>query len=268
MLGQGDPVIVLEADSGAWSTSWDRLPERLSELSTVIVYDRAGLGWSEAGEAPRDPDTLARELHGLLRELAPERPVVLVAHGAGTRIAWSFAARYPFQLAGLVAVDGEHPSLATDLAEAGIPAPTISNAGLRLLGIAARLGVLRALGFTPPAPEGVSARTLDTLRAMGPRGLAAARAEESSGSAATAPQTALDIPVRVLVANASLPPQEGTQRYPHESYNRLWERAGRRLAEISSHSRVISVDGDHFFHVSRPQVVVQAVEDVLAASRS
>ena len=267
VLGKGDPVIVLEADSAAWSSSWDRLPERLSELSTVIAYDRAGLGWSERGPAPRTPASLARELHALLRQLAPERPVVLVAHGGGARVAWNFAARYPYEVAGLVAVDGEHDSLEVELGGAPFAAPTVGSGGLRLLDWAGRLGVLRLLGFTPPLPDGLPESTVGVARTLAPGGLGTVFAEERDARAEANQASALEVPVRVLVAEASLPREGTPEDYPRDEYNQLWARASARLAALSSQSEVRTVAGDHFFYARRPQLVEEAVREVLATAK-
>ena len=63
-------------------------------------------------------------------------------------------------------------------------------------------------------------------------------------------------------------PREGTpDDFPRDTYNRLWARASARLATISSRADVVEVEGDHFFHVSHPQVVEEAVREVLAAAR-
>jgi len=265
VLGSGDPVIVLEADSGAWSSCWGRLAERLSEQATVIAYDRAGLGWSDPGPGPRSTETLARELHGLLRTLAPDRQAVLVAHGAGARVAWSFAARYPFQVAGLVAVDGEHDSLEVELGGEGVPTPTVSAGALRWLNLAGRLGLLRALGFTPPLPEGLPASTVEVMRALGPRCLGAIRAEESAARTQPPTGATLDVPVSVLVATGSLPREGTPPEFPREAYNRLWARASARLAGISARVGVVELEADHFFHIQCPQAVEDAVREVLAA---
>lgn len=266
VLGTGDPVIVLEADSGSWSSCWGRLPERLSEQATVLAYDRAGLGWSAPGEGARTTETLARELHGLLRSIVPDRPVVLVAHGAGARVAWSFATRYPFQVAGLVAVDGEHESLEIELGGEGVPAPTLSPKSLRWLDILGRLGVLRGLGYTPNLPGELPTTTIEVLRTLGPHVLAAVRAEERDAGETASPSATLEVPVQVLVSTQSLPEDGTPPDFPREDYNRLWARSSARLAGISSSAKVVEVDGDHFFHIHRPQVVEQAVAEVIAGA--
>lgn len=269
LLGEGHkgPVVVLEADSGSWSTSWDRLPERLSENHPVVVYDRAGLGWSEPGPKPRDLMTRTQELHALLRELVPDRQVILVGHGAGARIAWDFGARYPFHTAGLVALDGEHDSLAVELGAEGVPSAQAGAGTLRLLDWAGRFGILRALGFTPPIPEGVPGATFEVLKTLTPHALAAIRAEDRDANAPTAPQ-GLEVPVEVLVSTATLG-EEAAHGLPHdfpgEDYNRLWQGSSRRFAEICPQARLREFEGDHFAHIGRPRLVEEAVARVVAA---
>jgi pimeloyl-ACP methyl ester carboxylesterase len=272
VLGSGDPVVVLEADAGAWSASWDQLPERLSEFTTVVAYDRAGLGWSDPGPGQRCPHTLARELHGLLRELVPDRPVILVAHGAGMRVARTFAGRYPFELAGMLVVDGEHESLADDLRAQGLPSPAVGPGALRLLDLAGRLGLLRALGYSPlgelETDLALPAHALAALRALAPATLAAVRAEELAALESGPDPIQLEVPVEVLVATSSLPAQGTPKDFPREAFNRLWARSSARLADLSSAGVVHEVQGDHFFHLRRPQVIEEAVRRLLGAARA
>lgn len=272
VLGSGDPVVVLEADAGAWSAGWDQLPERLSEFSTVVAYDRAGLGWSGPGSGQRTPETLARELHGLLRNLAPDRPVILVAHGAGMRVARTFAARYPFELAGMVAVDGEHESLTTELDREGLPSPAIGAGTLRALDLAGRLGLLRALGYSPlgelEADLPLPAYELAGLRALAPRSLPAVRAEELGAQQTTPDNPSLEVGVEVLVASASLPARGTPAAFPRDAFNRLWTRSSARLAQLSTAGVVHEIEGDHFFYLRHPQVIEDAVRRLLGAARS
>ena len=45
--GQGSPTVVVEQGIGAQSTAWAQLNERISDITTVCAYDRAGMGYSE-----------------------------------------------------------------------------------------------------------------------------------------------------------------------------------------------------------------------------
>ena len=64
--GNCRPAVVLESGIAASSLSWCLVQNRLAAFATVVSYDRAGFGLSEARPAPRDADHIADELHGLL----------------------------------------------------------------------------------------------------------------------------------------------------------------------------------------------------------
>jgi hypothetical protein len=66
--GTGSPTVVIEAGLGDWSTSWgEAVQPAVAKTTRVCTYDRAGMGWSEAGPLPRDAAQFARELHTLLQ---------------------------------------------------------------------------------------------------------------------------------------------------------------------------------------------------------
>ena len=98
------PVIALEAGSGADLETWNPVFADLASLGPVIAYDRLGLGQSAAD--PKIP-TLARNvetLHDVLQQLAPP-PYVLVGHSLGGVIVRGFSHLYPKETAGLVYLD-------------------------------------------------------------------------------------------------------------------------------------------------------------------
>jgi pimeloyl-ACP methyl ester carboxylesterase len=100
----GQPVIVLEAGSGADLETWKPVFADLAALGPVIAYDRLGLG--QSGADPKTP-TLSRNvetLHAVLQELAPP-PYVLVGHSLGGVIIRGFSHHYPKETAGLVYLD-------------------------------------------------------------------------------------------------------------------------------------------------------------------
>ena len=100
----GQPVIVLEAGSGADLSTWQPVFTDIASLGPVVAYDRLGLGESAAD--PKTP-TLSRNvetLHDVLRALAPP-PYVLVGHSLGGVIIRGFASQYPSETAGLVYLD-------------------------------------------------------------------------------------------------------------------------------------------------------------------
>lgn len=55
----------------------------VSPAYMAVAYDRAGLGWSEPAEGPRDIATLVDELKTMLVESGAQPPYVLVGHSYG-----------------------------------------------------------------------------------------------------------------------------------------------------------------------------------------
>lgn len=278
--GKGSPMIVLEAGAGAWSTHWDPLIGPLSELSTVVTYDRAGLGWSAAGEGPRSADCAALELSELLRQVGPESArVILVAHAEGARIARAFASRYPHKMEGLVFVDGYHESLEPSLEQAGIPSPRVSTAMLAGLMWAGRFGLLRLLRYPPLAPgleeTPLGRANLEAIAALSrnPRVLAGMRAEQEasweSDEKLAADLTERQMPCRTLVAGASLPSAGLPEGFPQKRFNVLWAQSSARLAAAFSQdpgsARVLD-EADHLLPLRHPQAVVACVRDLLDRS--
>ena len=48
--GAGTPTVVLEAAGGELSVGWANVQAASAAFTRVCSYDRAGLGWSEAGD--------------------------------------------------------------------------------------------------------------------------------------------------------------------------------------------------------------------------
>jgi pimeloyl-ACP methyl ester carboxylesterase len=135
-MGQGTPTVVLEAPAAGMSVGWTWVQRDLTKTTRVCSYDRAGLGWSEAGEggyrAARVPD----ELHTLLERARERGPFVIVGHELGASFARMYASRFRDQTAALVLVDD--PSAATESAPHRVPRLVRAWPWL------ARIGALRA----------------------------------------------------------------------------------------------------------------------------
>lgn len=107
-LGQGEPAVVFDAGLGATGLAWAPIQRIVAQYTRAIVYDRAGLGWSEPGRQPRNNATMVEELHELLRRAGIPGPYVLVGHSLGGLNARLFAHVYPQEVAGLILVDAVH----------------------------------------------------------------------------------------------------------------------------------------------------------------
>jgi len=102
-VGKGAPTVVLEGPAAGMSMGWWWVQDDVAKTTRVCSYDRAGLGWSEAGDggyrAARVPD----ELHTLLERAGERGPFVIVGHELGASFARMYASRFRDQTAALVA---------------------------------------------------------------------------------------------------------------------------------------------------------------------
>ena len=142
-LGSGSPAVILESGISASSLNWRAVQTELAKVTRVCSYDRAGLGWSEMGDQPCTPSSLATELRALLRRADVPPPYILVGHSFGGLVMRAFAASYPNETAGLVLVDPLDPAEWTPLTS---EQRRIINRGVSLSrrgALAARIGVVR-----------------------------------------------------------------------------------------------------------------------------
>jgi len=145
--GAGTPPVIFEAALGASSLSWSLVQPDVARVTATCAYDRAGLGWSEAGPSPRTAGRGADELRVLLRAAQIPPPVILAGHSFGALVVRIFAARYRDQVAGLVLIDPAHPE---EWLEPGEHERRQIEKGARLCrhgATAARLGIARAVSM-------------------------------------------------------------------------------------------------------------------------
>jgi len=106
----GGPTVILEAGGGGSSNAWSRVQGLLSPHVRSCAYDRAGLGRSEPGPAPRTTRQEAFELHALLEAAKIPGPFVLVGHSIGGLLVRLYAEQYGSSVVGFVLVDPTHES--------------------------------------------------------------------------------------------------------------------------------------------------------------
>ena len=151
------PTVILEAGAFGFSADWAVVQQKLAEQGVrSCAYDRAGLGYSDPGPAPRDGVGVAEDLEKLLVAADVKPPYVLVGHSmAGVRI-WLFYARNRAKTAGLVFVDAATPYIVNR--RESDPLLNGFSTLSRLAGLGASTGVLKAFGFMgdtiglPPEP--------------------------------------------------------------------------------------------------------------------
>lgn len=113
--GEGSPVVLLDAASGNFSSSWGWAQRELSKDTMVCSYDRASLGWSTQDKQDFSLAAAAVSLRDALHKQAIEPPYVTVGHSLGALYAREFQAKYPDDVSGMVLLDGSSPSQLTEV---------------------------------------------------------------------------------------------------------------------------------------------------------
>ena len=107
-VGSGGPTVILEPGLGESAREMARwIAPDVARTTTVVVYDRAGHGRSDA--EPAAGADAARDLHVLLERAHVPGPYVLAGHSLGGMFALSYAHRYPAEVGGIVLLDSMHP---------------------------------------------------------------------------------------------------------------------------------------------------------------
>lgn len=109
--GSGAPTVVLLPGAGGMGLDYLNLFDRAAALSTAVLYDRAGTGWSGDAELPRAAPDVVAELHTLLHALHLAPPYLLVGHSLGGALARHFAQHFPREVAALLLLDPAHEAL-------------------------------------------------------------------------------------------------------------------------------------------------------------
>jgi pimeloyl-ACP methyl ester carboxylesterase len=202
--GEGQPTVILEAPAAGLSTAWAWVQGDLATVTRVCSYDRAGLGWSEAGEGGYGAAQVPDELHTLLERAGEHGPFVIAGHELGASFARMYASRFRDQTAALVLIDD--PSGSSDTASYRVPRLVRAWPWL------ARIGALRATRTLSRHASGYEGDSGGATRAFLNRpdhltrgALEVARLSETARAAAAEP---LDpaLPVTRITTNEDEPP--------------------------------------------------------------
>lgn len=104
-------VVVFESGLRGTLDKWDKVLDAVSPKASVFAYNRPGYANSEATEAPRDGETIVRQLRQVLKHKGLAPPYVLVGHSLGGLYMQLFARRYPDEVKGIVLVDSLLPGM-------------------------------------------------------------------------------------------------------------------------------------------------------------
>lgn len=115
VYGNGSPTVVLVSGLEAPQAYWNSMIPDLAARTTVVTYDRAGIGKSEIGDLPTHGEQSAKDLQVLLDKLSVPKPYILVGHSYGGNIARLFASMFPDDTGGLILEDTQHEDVLNEM---------------------------------------------------------------------------------------------------------------------------------------------------------
>jgi pimeloyl-ACP methyl ester carboxylesterase len=242
----GRPTVILEAGGGAFSKSWAPVQEILSPRVRTCAYDRAGLGWSEAGPAPRTMRQETFELHNLIERAKITGPFLLVGQSIGGLLVRSFTQQYGGDVAGVILVDSTHES------------STLFNLGANKW-MAIREQATGRLVPEPrlEGPRSTKYRPEDDYLAEEFQLLFLHRKDN--------PMPLGDRPLIVLAAGRR-PPPPGMTEESYADLRRTKNEQARDLTGLSKNSKfVLDPASGHELHADNPQLVAKSIEEVIDA---
>jgi pimeloyl-ACP methyl ester carboxylesterase len=279
--GNGSPTVVMEAGLTEPSLMWALVQPQVSTQTRVCVYDRAGLGWSDTSPKPRTAEVMVEELHTLLNNANIAAPYVMVGHSTGGMLVRLYAHSYPAEVVGMVQVDAQHEDqfarLSTEIQEAVKANFAQSDQILPLYravvasGIGALVPAIGALADNPelpsPAREAVSALALSDPKFIEARAAEQDAIFESLEQVRAAHITSLgNIPLIVLYRGIADSPTPGMT--PEEN-QQWWLGLQTELAALSPQGKLVLADrSGHHIQLDQPNLVIDAIEQVLTATHS
>jgi pimeloyl-ACP methyl ester carboxylesterase len=228
--GEGSPTVVLVGGMGSSAETWASVFGDLAATTRTCVYDRPGIGRSDAGTTP-DHAAAAADLRALLDAAGERPPFVVVGHSLGADMARVMGSEDRERVVGVGLIDGFAP----DLWDAAV-LPHLGELGAAYK--ADQLGLWDLVNRT----EGLDReRSLAQLAAIDLRGL----------------------PIEVVDAARAEPRlDEATNDEIRESVAAAYDALSPGLARIT-----LAYGSGHMVQFDRPELVVEAVRRLVDAGR-
>jgi pimeloyl-ACP methyl ester carboxylesterase len=284
--GKGSPTVILSSGSGDFSFDWSLVQPSVAKMTRVCSYDRAGEAWSDLGPTPRTQTQESFDLRRALTKAHIKSPYLLVGHSAGGTLVRLFAADDPADVVGMVLVDGSHEEdtgningkMTTAFALSkgrSIPPPRTSVTATDALDddaikkIQARIAEYDFMQpkIEPPYDKLPAEVQQLQLWAVGQPKHWAATSNDYAGEEAERlyridHETAHPLGTIPLIVLS----QDMSQRT--DEHAKIHIRTQRAQAQYSENGRQIVVTGaGHHIQLERPEVVIDAIREVLTAAR-
>jgi pimeloyl-ACP methyl ester carboxylesterase len=240
-VGTGGPTVVLESGYNDPAAPWFAVERAIAPVTRVCSYDRPNTagGASDPVPSPRTAQDVVDDLHTLLTTAKVPGPYVLVGHSFGGLINRLYASTYPDEVGGLVLVDASHEEQETRLE--ALVSPELWEAYQERLAQFPSIELDIEVSF--------------------------AQVREARVDAPLRP-----IPLVVITAGAVADPAQIAAIFPPgwpvEEMDQLHRELQADLAGLTPNGQqVIAERSGHYVHQTEPELVVEAIRQVVEAVR-
>jgi pimeloyl-ACP methyl ester carboxylesterase len=294
-MGKGSPTVILTAGMGDFAgPAWSHIQPDMAHITRVCSWDRPGFGLSDGTAAPETVATTTADLEAALATGRIPGPYVMVGHSLGSYETLLYTDRHPEKVVGMVLVDGAIPDQIALYAQLrpNEPAPDpAADPMVRLFhkcADAIRAGTAKANGpdpdhcfaYPPNWPQALRQAIVvkvsnpvqyDAMASFG------ASFAVDSKQVINPSRNYRDMPLIVLTSTIDPPPPPGVtppplteqQKAQKAAMDAIWNRGHDELAALSTRGVNARVPGaDHYIQRSKPQVVLDAVAEVVSEARA
>jgi pimeloyl-ACP methyl ester carboxylesterase len=284
--GSGSPTVILEAGAGGSTLEWRWIQRDIAKTTRACAYDRAGMGFSDAGPLPRTADAVVQDFVALAKASDIEPPYILVAHSLGSYYVRLYADRYPRNVVGMVLLDPSVEYQDTRFVAVSPPFAEIlrkDEASARHCLRLAEAGALTATsrlfkdcsyGYSRDPTFSDALFEVQIKRRLSAPFRAALFSETHEMDGADSEELVAarrsygDMPLIILTQSPEKPDAyPGLSVEQVSAMNALWTQMHDELAKLSSRgsNRQVAHSG-HYIQRDRPDVVTDAIEEVLKAA--
>lgn len=262
--GQGSPAVVLDSGLGDTYISWRTVQPPIAQFTRVCSYDRAGLGYSESSSHSSTSKDFAEELHMLLHNAGISPPYILVGHSMGGYDVRVYAGLYRSEVSGMVLVDSSHPDQQKRFPPALNDLDATWLREEEFFEFAMPFGIPRLLGFCGHDAEVRAAEcNFHTVR----EGVAELKSISESGAQTATTGSIDDLPLAVLSSDPDKPDADLSEDLAKPASD-AWQKMQEELSHLSTRgTRVIAKNSGHYIQLDRPDVVIEAVHNVVNRAR-
>lgn len=228
-IGNGATNIIFLNGFRMQFKTWDKVYPEFASESSVILFNRRGVGSSLKATETQDGNTVVSEIHSLFSNLRLRPPYVLVAHSLGGLFANLYARVYPDEVAGVVFVDAPHP---LEVAEQKANRPpfvvSVINNGLKI--------IEKLFDKFKYSEDECIEKTITQITTAGPFP---------------------DIPVAVVSGTKKMP------FVPEKAFEIHQQYQAKLLSLSSKSTHYICHESGHFPQITEPKKVIKAIRNTL-----